>query len=89
MAEARITLTTQPEARTHRAPTDVEIDFCAAVVRALLQPLTVASGRVQRAKKFIESDPARAESELDDACEQLDRIDRLLAELRVRPPAGS
>jgi hypothetical protein len=89
VTEIHIDGVSQQETRTPWGLTDADKAFRSAVVRALLQPLTAVSGRVQLAKSFIEADPARAKMELDEAREHLERIDRLLAELRVRAPGES
>jgi hypothetical protein len=59
-------------------------EFCWSVIFVLRQPMTAISGQVQRARRLLYTDPLRAREAMDEAVEQIARLDQLLAELYER-----
>lgn len=59
-------------------------EFTAAMVLSLRQRLTALNVLAQIAKRVIETDPVRASGALDEASQEVMRIDRMLTELQLR-----
>lgn len=53
-------------------------DFFSTAVHELKTPLSVISGQLQRARRFMTSDPERGRSAMDIALAQIGRMDRLI-----------
>jgi hypothetical protein len=61
-----------------------ELEFYEAVVCEIRQPLTTAGGKIQLARRLLETHPARADAVLSEALSQIANVDRLLIAHRDR-----
>ncbi|MGH2491908.1 MAG: ATP-binding response regulator [Candidatus Limnocylindria bacterium] len=57
-------------------------DFFSTAVHELKTPLTVISGQMQRARRFMNTDPERGRAAMELAQQQIERMNRLIAGLQ-------